>query len=230
MQDPLSYLSVFFPQSVGSLYSLKHDRHVRASGLFYLLPHLHAFLDILQASAVSSFHISSFQITDAFISKKNLCLILFFAITTFQYAVYLFIHLFYYLFSPGEGNGNLLQYSCLENPMDREAWWAIAHGVTKSQTQQNMHAPLEGLKLCGGRGFCLFCSLLYSQYLEWEPGIPKVLDTNFQNTKYSAFHTGARAPETTRKHLLFRELGDDTWQQRKMHPWELECLSERGSD
>ena len=36
--------------------------------------------------------------------------------------------------SPGEGNGNLLQYSCLENPMDREAWWATAHGVAKSWT------------------------------------------------------------------------------------------------
>ena len=32
--------------------------------------------------------------------------------------------------SPGEGNGNLLQYSCLENPMDRGAWWATVHGVT----------------------------------------------------------------------------------------------------
>ena len=30
--------------------------------------------------------------------------------------------------SPGEGNGYLLQYSCLENSMDREAWWAIVHG------------------------------------------------------------------------------------------------------
>ena len=36
--------------------------------------------------------------------------------------------------SPGEGNGNPLQYSCLENPMDREAWWATVHGFTKSQT------------------------------------------------------------------------------------------------
>ena len=34
--------------------------------------------------------------------------------------------------SPGEGNGNPLQYSCLENPMDREAWRAIVHGATKS--------------------------------------------------------------------------------------------------
>ena len=37
--------------------------------------------------------------------------------------------------SPGEGNGNPLQCSCLENPMDGEAWWATVHGVTKSQTQ-----------------------------------------------------------------------------------------------
>ena len=36
---------------------------------------------------------------------------------------------------PGEGNGNSLQYSCLENPVDRGAWWAKVHGVTKSRTQ-----------------------------------------------------------------------------------------------
>ena len=37
--------------------------------------------------------------------------------------------------SPGEGNGNPLQYSCLENPMDRGAWQATVHGVAKSQTR-----------------------------------------------------------------------------------------------
>ena len=37
--------------------------------------------------------------------------------------------------SPGEGNGNPLQYSCLENPMDRGSWWAIAHRVAKSRTR-----------------------------------------------------------------------------------------------
>ena len=36
--------------------------------------------------------------------------------------------------SPGEGKGYPLQHPCLENPMDRGAWWAIAHGVTKSRT------------------------------------------------------------------------------------------------
>ena len=36
--------------------------------------------------------------------------------------------------SPGEGNGNPLQYSCLENPMDGGTWWVTVHGVTKSRT------------------------------------------------------------------------------------------------
>ena len=46
---------------------------------------------------------------------------------------------------PGEGNDDPLQYSCLENPMDRAAWWATVHGVAKSQIrlkQLNTHTPL----------------------------------------------------------------------------------------
>ena len=49
---------------------------------------------------------------------------------------------------PGEGNGNPLQYSCLENPMDRGAWWATVHGVAKSQTRlshfTSLHFTLAG--------------------------------------------------------------------------------------
>ena len=37
--------------------------------------------------------------------------------------------------SPGEGNGNPLQYSCLENPLDEGAWWATVHGIAKNLTQ-----------------------------------------------------------------------------------------------
>ena len=49
--------------------------------------------------------------------------------------------------SLGEGNGNLLQYSSLENSIDRRAWQAIVHGVTKSQTQfSNQHC------IVGNRG------------------------------------------------------------------------------
>ena len=36
--------------------------------------------------------------------------------------------------SPGEGNGNSFQYSCLGNPMDRRVWQTVVHGVTKNQT------------------------------------------------------------------------------------------------
>ena len=36
--------------------------------------------------------------------------------------------------SPGVENGSLLQYSCLENPIDKGAWWAVVHGAAKSQT------------------------------------------------------------------------------------------------
>ena len=46
-----------------------------------------------------------------------------------QMAKYYFLWLTF-----GEGNGILLQYSCLKNPMDRGAWWAAVHGVAKSQT------------------------------------------------------------------------------------------------
>ena len=41
--------------------------------------------------------------------------------------------------SPGEGNGNPLQYSCLENPTDGGAWQATVHGVTESDTTEPLH-------------------------------------------------------------------------------------------
>ena len=45
--------------------------------------------------------------------------------------------------SPEEGNGKPLQYSCLENPMDRGAWWATVHGVSKSQTRLHTHSSSD---------------------------------------------------------------------------------------
>ena len=52
--------------------------------------------------------------------------------------------------SPGEGNGNPFQYSCLENPMDGGAWQATIHGVTKSRTRLN--------------DFTFFLSIIYGLY------------------------------------------------------------------
>ena len=44
------------------------------------------------------------------------------------------LHFHFSLSCIGEGNGNPLQYSCLENPRDREAWWAAFYGVAQSRT------------------------------------------------------------------------------------------------
>ena len=48
--------------------------------------------------------------------------------------------------SPGEGNGNPLQYSCLENPMDGGAWWATVHGVAKSWTRLSDFTSLHPIQ------------------------------------------------------------------------------------
>ena len=68
--------------------------------------------------------------------------------------------------SPGEGNGNPLQYSCLENPMDRAAWQATAHGVAKSRTR------LSGFTI-------LYVPPIHAQgldtYCTWVGGVPQSL-------------------------------------------------------
>ena len=60
--------------------------------------------------------------------------------------------------SPGGGNCNLLQYSCLENPMDRGAWPATVHGVTKSQTRLSTRAGTVSL------GFHYTCNYVRNKF------------------------------------------------------------------
>ena len=62
--------------------------------------------------------------------------------------------------SPGAGNGTPLQYSCLENPMDRGAWWAAVHGVAKSRTRLHFHFHFSLSCIGEGSGNPLQCSCL----------------------------------------------------------------------
>ena len=66
------------------------------------------------------------------------------------------LHFHFSLSCIGEGNGNPLQYSCLENPRDRGAWWAAVYGVTQSRTR------LKWLSSSSSIGFGLLCFNFHS--------------------------------------------------------------------
>ena len=68
--------------------------------------------------------------------------------------------------SCGEGNGNPLQYSCLENPMDRGAWWATVHGAARvghGWTPEHTHRRTGSVTIlhrAASRCFCLYVSVV----------------------------------------------------------------------
>ena len=83
----------------------------------------------------------------------------------FSYSFTYLTFIYFFFLSPvcltlfGEGNGNPLQYSCLENPMDRGAWWAAVHGVPRSRTRLSDFTLFFSLWCIGeGNGNPLQCS------------------------------------------------------------------------
>ena len=91
----------------------------------------------------------------------------------------------------GEGNGNPLQYSCLENPMDGGAWWATVYGVVKSQTRLNdLTFFLSIVSFGEGNGNPLQCSCLENP-MDGGPGglqsmgLQRVRHDYATNTRYS---------------------------------------------
>ena len=73
--------------------------------------------------------------------------------------------------SPGGGHGNPLQYSCLENPMGRGAWWAVVHTVTMSLTESNLAGTYQWL----GPG--IFTAVMWVHFLVWELRSQKLRNT-----------------------------------------------------
>ena len=67
--------------------------------------------------------------------------------------------------SPGEGNGNPLQYSCLENSMDRGAWKAIVHGIAESDAAEQLHC------------FTRYHNFGASQVVQWVKNLPAKQET-----------------------------------------------------
>ena len=71
--------------------------------------------------------------------------------------------------SPGEGNGKPLQYPCLENSMDKGAWWATVHGVAKSQIQRSDQYTTHYVYITITTYRSCHTALLPSVYLNFPP-------------------------------------------------------------
>ena len=79
------------------------------------------------------------------------------------------LHFHFSLSCIGKGNGNPLQYSCLENPRDRGAWWAAVYGVAQSQTWLKQLSRIPGTCECGltwKSGLCR-CNPVKMKSLKW---------------------------------------------------------------
>ena len=90
--------------------------------------------------------------------------------------------------SPGGGNGNPFEYSCLENPTKRGAWWSTVHGVTKGQTWLSTHTCTTQLYLTHRE-----YTILYSHYLGHSGSLVSYL---FRETTTLSHHPAAAAAKS----------------------------------
>ena len=111
--------------------------------------------------------------------------------------------------SPGGGNGNPLQCSCLENPMDRGAWWATVHGATKSQTRLQrlrMYAQLHGCH-----------SSLRSFLLCWSWSLGLWVSQKIHGSEETVLFTNAWLfPASSYRCMFSGEEGNRGWNKTKM--------------
>ena len=109
--------------------------------------------------------------------------------------------------SPGEGNSNPLQYSCLENPMNRGAWWATVHGVAKSRTWLSEHTAhkssihhiwghketqLSDLACTQAQDILITYGIPSTVLNLWSSSSPSIFTINPWGRHYHLFYTSAR--------------------------------------
>ena len=105
--------------------------------------------------------------------------------------------------SPGEGNGNPLQYSCLENSMDWGAWWATVHGVAKSWTRLSNFTSIsdrgKNTVTSGGRPFFrIHRSKLY-QIIYYLPYLGSLAQTGNLGLRQDTLWQAVPVPEWRKK-------------------------------
>ena len=77
---------------------------------------------------------------------------------------------------PGGGNGHPLQYSCLENPLDRGAWWVTVYNVTESRTQLSTHACIFCVYNEYHTKYILNIKILKKKFVKWENEEEKITE------------------------------------------------------
>ena len=110
-----------------------------------------------------------------------------------------------------EGNVKLVQYSCLENPMDGGAWWAAVHGVAKCQTWQRLHFHFSLICIGEGNGNPLQCSCL-ENLRDGGAWWAAVYGVSWSQTRLKQLSRAATRLSTETLMLLNYGVGEDSWE------------------